>query len=89
MTNPFAEHGLALTEVEDRPSRSLSLNFWSTLVGNGGYAGCQWGMVIVLAKLCSPQSVGQFALGFALAAPVFMFSNLQLRAAQATDVKRE
>jgi O-antigen/teichoic acid export membrane protein len=44
-----------------------------------------WGMVLVLAKIGSPKIVGQFALGMAVAAPVFMFTNLQLRAVQATD----
>src|SRR5674476_467086 len=75
--------------VHDRRRHSLTRNFWSTVVGNAGYAGCQWGMLIVLAKLCSPEAVGQFAVGFAVAAPVFMFTNLQLRAVLATDVKGE
>ncbi len=46
-------------------------------------------MLTVLAKLGSPEMVGQFALGLALTAPVFMFCNLQLRAVQATDAKAE
>lgn len=33
--------------------------------------------------------VGQFALGLAITAPVFMFTNLQLRGIQATDSKQE
>jgi O-antigen/teichoic acid export membrane protein len=33
--------------------------------------------------------VGQFTLGLAVSAPVFMFTNLQLRAVQATDVSAE
>lgn len=33
--------------------------------------------------------VGQFALGLAVSAPVIMFSNLQLRGVQATDVREE
>jgi len=43
----------------------------------------------VLAKLGSPSIVGQFTLGLAVSAPVFMFTNLQLRAVQATDVNVE
>jgi O-antigen/teichoic acid export membrane protein len=68
---------------------TLRNNFAWTLVGNVLYAGCQWGMLSVLAKLGSPSIVGQFTLGLAVAAPVFMFTNLQLRAVQATDVSAE
>jgi len=46
-------------------------------------------MLSVLAKLGSPSIVGQFTLGLAISAPVFMFTNLQLRAVQATDVNVE
>jgi O-antigen/teichoic acid export membrane protein len=63
----------------------LRVAFSWTLAGNVVYSGCMWGMVLVLAKLGSPRIVGQFALGMAIAAPIFMFTNLQLRAVQATD----
>ncbi len=68
---------------------SLRANFAWTLTGNVLYGACQWGMLSVLAKLGSPSIVGQFTLGLAIAAPVFMFTNLQLRAVQATDVNVE
>ena len=68
---------------------SLRSNFSWTFAGNVVYAGCQWGMLMVLAKLGSPERVGQFALGLAVTAPVIMFTNLQLRAIQATDARRE
>jgi O-antigen/teichoic acid export membrane protein len=68
---------------------SLRSNFSWTLAGNVVYAGCQWGMLVVLAKFGSPEKVGQFALGLAVTAPIIMFSNLQLRAIQATDARRE
>ena len=68
---------------------SLRANFAWTFAGNMIYAGCQWGMLSVLAKLGSPSIVGQFTLGLAVSAPVFMFTNLQLRAVQATDVNAE
>jgi O-antigen/teichoic acid export membrane protein len=45
-------------------------------------------MLIVLAKLGSPQAVGQFALGLAVAGPVMLFANLQLATVQATDAAR-
>jgi O-antigen/teichoic acid export membrane protein len=68
---------------------SLRANFAWTFAGIVLYAGCQWGMLSVLAKLGSPSIVGQFTLGLAICAPVFMFTNLQLRAVQATDVNAE
>jgi O-antigen/teichoic acid export membrane protein len=46
-------------------------------------------MLIVLAKLGSPQTVGVFALGAAVSAPVVLFANLKLRSVQATDARRE
>jgi O-antigen/teichoic acid export membrane protein len=68
---------------------SLRNNFAWTFAGNILYAGCQWGMLSALAKLGSASIVGQFTLGLAISAPVFMFTNLQLRAVQATDVNAE
>jgi len=68
---------------------SLRANFSWTLSGNLVYAGCQWAMLVALAKLTSPGEVGRFALGLAVTAPIFMFANLQLRAVQATDARRE
>lgn len=68
---------------------SLRSNFAWTFVGNVLYAGCQWGMLSTLAKLGSPSIVGEFTFGLAVSAPVFMFTNLQLRAVQATDVNAE
>lgn len=79
------------TEAESTglPRLSLRRNFSWTLVGNVVYAGAQWGTLIVLAKLGSPEVVGQFALGLAVTAPVFMFTNLHLRVALATDARDE
>ncbi len=68
---------------------SLKTNFSWTLAGNVIYAGCQWGMLVILAKLGSPEMVGRFALGLAITAPVIMFTNLQLRSIQATDARGE
>lgn len=67
---------------------SLRVNFSWTLAGNVVYAGCQWGMLVVLAHLGSPETVGRFALGLAVTAPVVLMANLQLRAVQATDAAR-
>ncbi|HXG09741.1 MAG TPA: hypothetical protein VNK04_08125 [Gemmataceae bacterium] len=72
-----------------RPTRSLRRNFSWTVAGNAVYAGCQWLMVVALAKLGTPELVGQFALGLAVTAPVIMLFNLQLRGMLATDARRE
>lgn len=66
---------------------TLRRNFSWTFTGNLVYAASQWGMLVLLAKLGSPEMVGQFTLGLAVTAPVIMFANLQLRGIQATDAK--
>ncbi len=74
-----------------REGRSLSLrqNFSWTFVGNVVDGACKWGMLVILAKLGSPEMVGEYSLGLAVTAPVIMFLNLQLRAVQVTDAKHE
>ncbi len=66
---------------------SFRKNLTWTLLGNVVYAASQWGILVILAKLSSPESVGQFALGLAITAPAFMLTRLQLRAVLATDVQ--
>lgn len=66
---------------------SLRKNLSWTFVGYAVYVLCQWGMVVVLAKLLSPAEVGRFALGLAVAAPVVLFANLGLRPLLATDAR--
>jgi O-antigen/teichoic acid export membrane protein len=68
-----------------RPGLSLSRNFAWTLAGNLIYAGCQWAVVVLLAKLGSSEMVGQFALAVAVAFPITRIANLQLRALFVTD----
>jgi O-antigen/teichoic acid export membrane protein len=68
---------------------SLRRNFSWTLVGNVFYSACQWAMLIILAKLGTPEMVGEFTFAFAVTAPLFMFTNLQLRAVQATDARSQ
>ncbi|MCY7273611.1 MAG: lipopolysaccharide biosynthesis protein, partial [Phormidesmis sp. CAN_BIN44] len=68
---------------------TLRHNFSWTFLGNVVYAGCQWAMLVVLAKLGTPEMVGQFTLGLAVTAPMMLLCNLQLRAIQATDTQRQ
>jgi len=65
------------------------VSFSWTLAGNFIYAVTQFGVLSVLAKLGNPTVVGQYALALAIAAPVFMFTNLQLRGVQATDARQQ
>ena len=67
--------------------RSLRTAVAWTFAGNTIYAGCQWAMLVIVAKLGSVDAVGAFALAFAVTAPVMMLSDLQLRAVQATDAR--
>lgn len=76
-----------ITKANERPLPSLTSNFVWTLGGNVIYSASQWGMLSILAKRGSPATVGVFALGLAVSAPVFMFCNLQLRSVQATDAQ--
>jgi O-antigen/teichoic acid export membrane protein len=73
--------GVALAQ---RPV-SLRRNLAWTLAGNVIYAGCQWGCLVALSRVGNTEMVGQFALGLAIANPVFLLSQLQLRSLQATD----
>jgi O-antigen/teichoic acid export membrane protein len=75
--------------TQEQKPLTLRRNFSWTFIGNLVYAGCQWGMLVVLAKLGSPEMVGQFTLGLAVTAPVIMFTNLQLRVVQATDANKD
>jgi len=61
--------------------RSVS---WA-LFGNVFYAACQWGAVVLLARLGSFEVLGRFALALALTAPIFLLASLQLRSVLATD----
>ncbi|NWG21338.1 MAG: lipopolysaccharide biosynthesis protein [Chloroflexi bacterium] len=87
MSNPARP----LTEHQPAALHALSLraNFAWTLAGNIVYAAAQWGVLVLLAKLASPEAVGQYALGLAITAPVMLFASMKLRALQATDVRHD
>ncbi len=77
------------TRVERISAPPLRVSFSWTLAGNVVYAATQFGVLSSLAKMGTPAMVGQYALGLAITAPVFMFTNLQLRGVQATDARDE
>ena len=76
--------------ARQRPPRlTLRVNFLWTLAGNVIYAACQWGILVALAKLGTPQMVGEFALALAVTAPILIGAGLSLRSVQVTDALRE
>lgn len=70
-------------------SKSFFENFSWTFIGSLTYALSQWLLIIVLAKLGTPELVGQFSLGLAITAPIILFSNMQMRNLVATDSSNE
>lgn len=72
-----------------RTHRGLKSDFSWMLVANVIFYACQWAVVLALAKLGSPEQVGEYALGMAIAAPIVLFANLGLRSVIASDVRDE
>lgn len=62
-----------------RPRFALSLSW--TLVGEVLYAAGQFAMLMVMARLGSATVLGQYALGLAIATPLFVLTSLHLRPA--------
>jgi len=69
--------------------RALSgrVNFTWNLAGKVAYAGSRAFLLVLIAKLGTPEMVGQYSLAFAMTAPVFMLADLDLRSVLATDTK--
>ncbi len=74
-----------------KKSKPLSLrrNFSWTFLSNAVYGICQWGILVAIAKLGTPEMVGRFTLGIAVITPIVLFANLQLRTVQVTDIKQQ
>ncbi len=68
---------------------SMPSNAVWNFLGNVVYAASRWAMVVVLAKLGNSEMVGLVILAFALGAPWYSLTNLGLRNALVTDVRRE
>ena len=75
--------------VTGRKVLPLRVGFSWSFAGWVGYAACQWLMLSVMAKLGNSEVVGHFAFALAISAPIFMLTNLQLRAVQSTDALSE
>ncbi len=76
---------------EGSPARhpSLRKNFAWTLAGNLIFTSAQWAIVIAITKLSTLAAVGEWTLGLALTAPIFILCQLKLRSVQTTDARGE
>ncbi len=63
----------------------MFLNISWSLLGNISYTTGQWLVLVILAKMTTPDIVGQFAFGLAITAPIIMFGNMRLRLIQSSD----
>jgi len=60
-------------------------NFCWMIAGNLVYGACLWGMLVVLAKQGSEETVGQFAFALAITAPIILPWMSSLRMLQVTN----
>jgi O-antigen/teichoic acid export membrane protein len=72
----------------DLQGLSLRANFSWTFFGNAVYAGTQWALVLLMAKLFEPEVFGRFALALSVVTPIFVASGLQLRAVMVSDAQK-
>src|SRR5258708_13196149 len=63
---------------------SLTRNVTVAAAGSVLYACCQWGILLVIAKVSGATDVGTFTLALTIAGPVFLLANLHFRSFQAT-----
>ena len=79
----------AAADLSPKPSavapRSIARNVLWSFSGNVLLAACQWAVVVVLARLGTPHTVGVFALALAVTTPVILLASLSLRTYQVTD----
>ncbi len=61
---------------------------WSG-AGSLVFAASQWVVVVAVAKIIGAEALGRYALGLAIAAPVFALTGMQLKAVLGTDVRAE
>jgi len=68
---------------------SLRSNVVWTGIGLAVYYGSQYLVLPLIAKLTDAATVGQYAMGLAITAPIIVFSQMQFRQLQVTDVSGE
>ncbi len=77
--------------MSKRPHKGLTLrkNFVWAFAGNAAYTGAMAVMLMSMTKLLPAEEVGLFFLATAIITPIQMFTNLQLRAVEGSDAKKE
>ena len=70
-------------------SPKLRVNLVWMILGTAIYAASVWAVLVMLAKLGTPETVGYYTLGLAYTTPVVAFFGLNLRVVQATDARNE
>jgi O-antigen/teichoic acid export membrane protein len=70
----------------ERSLFSLRRNFGWIFPATIVYAGTQWALVVILAKIANVELVGQFALAAAVAVPITFLADFRLRVLFVTDV---
>ncbi|WP_169871231.1 oligosaccharide flippase family protein [Shouchella patagoniensis] len=75
--------------MREKTPLSLRRNFSVTFISNIIYAACQWGVIIIIAQLGSPEKLGMYSLALAITSPILLLTNLQLRNMQITDVNNK
>lgn len=70
-------------------SQSLRVNVSWAFIGFAIYAGSQWAMLAIVARMCGPDGLGQFALALATTAPVMLLAGLELRLVQSADSEQK
>lgn len=78
-----------LTSDRQLKPLTLKVNFAWTFLGNALVALCQLLLMALLLREGGDETTGQYILGLAISAPVFMFAGLDLRTLQATDSSGE
>lgn len=65
--------------------QSLRVNVSWAFLGFAVYAASQWATLAIVARMCGPDGLGQFALALATTAPVMLLAGLELRLVQSAD----
>lgn len=77
------------TSISCAKTLSWRVNLLWTSAGTIVYAAGNWAVLCLIAKLGTPEMVGQYALALAVTAPVLMLAQMNLRAVLATDARGE
>lgn len=87
-TEPSITQGNERSAVA-HPPLSLRMNSLWSAAGLAIYCAMNWGMQIVVAKTGTPVMLGEYALGVAVTQPIITMAQLNLKALQTTDSRRE